>query len=225
MNRRDFLRTAGGAAGGASAAAVGAGTAAAQEHGGGGGGGGGGNVRPKWPSYVSDAKGGEYKDLRGQSEVSIEVGVGSSGFAFLPTKIWVDPGTTIQWEFVTPSHNVKPNSQPEGGSLEGTEGGTFATVPEGETYSATLDTAGMYTYFCGPHEGQGMKGAIAVGDEVETEQVGGGGQTPLNPEHMGVPFHPHYVGVSTIVMMVVSLLFTFFLLKYGESPNAKGRNN
>ncbi|WP_415382737.1 plastocyanin/azurin family copper-binding protein [Halosimplex sp. TS25] len=221
MNRRDFLRTAGGAAGGASAAAVGAGTAAAaQEEGGGG----GGSVQPVWPSYVDDAAGGEYQDLRGESEVSIEVGVGSSGFAFAPTKVWVDPGTTVNFEFVTPSHNVKPNEQPEGGSLDGTEGGEFDTVPEGETYSATLETGGMYTYYCGPHEGQGMKGAVAVGEDVETEEVGGGA-TPLNPEHMGVPFHPHYVGVSTIVMMVVSLLFTFFLLKYGESPNAKGGNN
>jgi len=221
MNRRDFLRTAGGAAGGASAVAAGAGTAAAQEEGGGG----GGSVQPVWPSYVSDANGPGYEDLRGNSEVTIEVGVGSSGFAFGPTETWIDPETTVIFEFVAPSHNVKPNSQPDGGGLAGTEGGEFATIPEGETYEVTLEAGGMYTYYCGPHEGQGMKGAIAVGGDVETEEVGGGGQTPLDPEHMGVPFHPHYVGISTIVMMVVSLLFTFFLLKYGESPNAKGGNN
>ncbi|PSP66745.1 halocyanin, partial [Halobacteriales archaeon QH_8_67_27] len=69
MNRRDFLRTAGGAAGGASAAAVGAGTAvAAQEEEGG-----GGNVKPEWPSYVEDAQDGSYEDLRGESEVTVEV--------------------------------------------------------------------------------------------------------------------------------------------------------
>jgi plastocyanin len=220
MNRRDFLRTAGGAAGGASAAAVGAGTAAAAE----GQEGGGGNVKPEWPSYVSDAQDGSYEDMRGESEVTVEVGTGS-GFAFTPTKVWVDPETTITFEFVQAGHNVKPNSQPDGGSLDGTEGGEFDTIPEGETYSATLDTGGIYTYYCAPHEGQGMKGAIAVGEEVPTVESGGGGQEPLDPEHMGVPFHPHYVGVSTIVMMVVSLLFTFFLLKYGESPNAKGGNN
>ncbi|WP_436906952.1 plastocyanin/azurin family copper-binding protein [Halosimplex marinum] len=218
MNRRDFLRTAGGAAGGASAVAAGAGTAAAQE-------GGGGSVRPVFPSYVSDANGPGYEDLRGQSEVTIEVGVGSGGFAFGPTTTWIDSGTTVVFEFVEAGHNVKPNDQPEGGGLAGTEGGQFATIAAGQTYEVTLETGGMYTYNCAPHESQGMKGAIAVGEDVETEEVGGGGQTPLNPEHMGVPFHPHYVGISTIVMMVVSLLFTFFLLKYGESPNAKGGNN
>ncbi|WP_436929794.1 plastocyanin/azurin family copper-binding protein [Halosimplex halobium] len=217
MNRRDFLRTAGGAAGGASAVAAGAGTAAAQE-------GGGGSVQPVWPSYVSDANNGSYEDLRGQSEVTVQVGP-DGNFSFAPTKIWIESGTTVVFEFVSPGHNVKPTEQPDGGSLDGTEGGQFATIAEGETYEATLETGGMYTYNCAPHEGQGMKGAIAVGEDVETEEVGGGGQTPLNPEHMGVPFHPHYVGISTIVMMVVSLLFTFFLLKYGESPNAKGGNN
>ncbi|WP_459195003.1 plastocyanin/azurin family copper-binding protein [Halosimplex sp. J119] len=218
MNRRDFLRTAGGAAGGASAVAAGAGTAAAQEEGGG-----GGSVRPEWPSYLDDANDQGYEDLRGESEVTVEVGVGSGGFAFGPTKIWVDSGTTVTFEFVEAGHNVKPNSQPEGGSLAGTDGGEFETVPSGTTYSATLETGGMFTYYCGPHEGQGMKGGIAVGEEVSTVETGG--QTPLNPEHMGVPFHPHYVGISTVVMMVVSLLFTFFVLKYGESPNAKGGNN
>ncbi|WP_123537165.1 plastocyanin/azurin family copper-binding protein [Halosimplex salinum] len=221
MNRRDFLRTAGGAAGGASAAAVGAGTVAAaeQEEGG------GGSVQPEWPSYVEDAEDGSYEDLRGESEVTVEVGTGS-GFAFTPTKVWVDPGTTVVFEFIEGGHNVKPNSQPDGGGLGGTEGGEFDTIPEGETYEPTLETGGMYTYYCAPHEGQGMKGAVAVGDEVSTVEVeSGGGAEELNPEHMGVPFHPHYVGVSTIVMMVVSLLFTFFLLKYGESPNAKGGNN
>ena len=219
MNRRDFLRTAGGAAGGASAAAVGAGTAAAQEEGGG-----GGSERPVWPSYVADAQDGSYEDLRGESEVTVAVGPDGS-LAYTPTNIWVDPGTTVVFEFVSSGHNVKTNSQPDGGGLAGTEGGEFATIGEGETYSATLETGGMFTYYCGPHEGQGMKGAIAVGGDVETESVGGGGQTPLNPEHMGIPFHPHYVGVSTIVMMVVSIMFTFFLLKYGESPNAQGGNN
>jgi plastocyanin len=213
MNRRDFLRTAGGAAGGATAVAAGSGTAGAQE----------GGERPVWPSYVGDANDQGYEDLRGNEEVTVEVG---SNF-FAPTKVWVDPGTTIVWEFTAPGHNVKFNSQPDGAGLSGTPGGTFDIIDQGETYSVTADPGGMYDYFCGPHESQGMKGAIAVGGEVETESVGGGGGGgggEPNPEHMGVPFHPHYVGVATIVMMVVSLLFAFFTLKYGESPNASGGN-
>jgi plastocyanin len=208
MNRRDFLRTAGGAAGGASAAAVGAGTAvAAQEEEGG-----GGNVKPEWPSYVEDAQDGSYEDLRGESEVTVEVGTGS-GFAFTPTKVWVDPGTTIAFEFVQGGHNVKPNSQPDGGSLDGTEGGEFDTIPEGETYSATLDTGGMYTYYCAPHEGQGMKGAIAVGEEVPTVEAGGSdGGGSSRPQ---VPDAAKSLGIATGFGMAATLGLAYFFVKYG----------
>ena len=219
VSRRALLR----GVAGATAASTAAGTAAAQEDGeGGGGGGGGGNERPVFPSYVDGAKGGDYQDMRGSSAVTVEVGAGSEGLAFSPTNIWVDAGTEVTFEWVSDGHNVLPESQPEGA---GWEGSGSALEDSGFTYSFPFETGGMYTYFCQPHESLGMKGAIAVGPDVETEQVDGGGSTPVDPEHMGVPFHPHYVGVSTIVMMVVSLLFTFFLLKYGETPHASGGNN
>jgi plastocyanin len=205
VSRRAFLR----AGAGATAVAAGAGTAAGQE--GTDSGGGGGSVKPEWPSYVSDAQDGSYEDLRGSSEVTVEVGPGGS-FAYTPTNIWVDTGTTIDFEFVSPSHNVKPNSQPEGGELAGTEGGEFATVPEGETYSVTLETGGMYTYYCGPHEGQGMKGAVAVGEDVPTVEVdtgGGGGGRPQ------VPDAAKSLGVATGFGMAATLGLAYFFIKYG----------
>jgi hypothetical protein len=90
MNRRDFLRTAGGASVAATAAA---GTAAAQEEGGG-----GGNVQPDWGGYLDGIDGG-YQDLRGSSEVTVEVGASGNGgaLAYGPAGIWVDPGTTVTW--------------------------------------------------------------------------------------------------------------------------------
>ena len=212
MNRRDFLRTAGGVAGGGAAVAAGSGTAAAQ------------TVQPVWPDYVSDASNGSYEDLRGQSEVTVTVGPGGN-FSYGPTKIWIDSGTTVTFEWASDFHNVVPQSQPEGAGWEGSPGGSSDTYDEGYTFESTFETGGMYSYYCQPHESSGMKGAIAVGDSVETEQVGGGGGGEVDPEHMGVPFRPHYVGVATVVMMVVSLVFTFFVLKYGESPNATGGNN
>jgi plastocyanin len=36
------------------------------------------------------------------------------------------------------------------------------TISQGETYSVTLATTGIYTYYCGPHEATGMKGGISV---------------------------------------------------------------
>jgi halocyanin-like protein len=215
MDRRDFLRTAGGVAGGATAASAAAGTATAQE------GGGGGTTQPVFPDYVSDAAGGDYSDMRGSSEVTVEVGAGSNQVAYAPTNIWVEPGTTVNFEWVSNGHNVLPNTQPEGA---GWSGSGQALEDSGFTYSHTFETEGMYTYYCSPHEQLGMKGAIAVGTAVETETVGGGA-AEVDPEHMGVPFHPHYVGIATIVMMVVTLLFTFFQLKYGESAHASGGNN
>ena len=203
VSRRTFLR----AGAGATAVAAGAGTAAAQEEEGG-----GGNVKPEWPSYVEDAQDGSYEDLRGESEVTVEVGTGS-GFAFTPTKVWVDPGTTIAFEFVQGGHNVKPNSQPDGGGLEGSEGGEFDTIPEGETYSATLETGGMYTYYCAPHEGQGMKGAIAVGEEVPTVETGGsdgGGRS--RPQ---VPDAAKSLGIATGFGMAATLGLAYFFVKYG----------
>ncbi|WP_459195012.1 plastocyanin/azurin family copper-binding protein [Halosimplex sp. J119] len=212
VSRRAFLR----AGAGATAVAAGTGTAAAQEgtegEGEGGGGGGGGNVRPEWPSYLDDANDEGYEDLRGESEVTVEVGVGSGGFAFGPTKIWVDSGTTVNFEFVEAGHNVKPNSQPEGGSLDGTDGGEFETVSSGTTYSATLETGGMFTYYCGPHEGQGMKGGIAVGGDVSTVEVDTGGGGGGRPE---VPDAAKSLGVATGFGMAATLGLAYFFIKYG----------
>jgi hypothetical protein len=70
-----------------------------------------------------------------------------------------------------------------------------------------------------------MLGAIAVGSDVPRAQTGGGGAAePVNPEHMGVPIQAHWVGIATILMIVSTIIFTFFLLKYGESAHTKGGN-
>ncbi len=36
---------------------------------------------------------------------------------------------------------------------------------------------------------------------------------------MGVPFQAHYVGAGTVLMILVSLIYSFFILKYGESAH------
>jgi len=123
--------------------------------------GGDGGSAPSWPSYLDDAQGDTSQDARGQSEVTVAVGPDGS-LAFDPVYLRVDSGTTVTFEFESPSHNVKPESQPDGGSFDGTEGGEMDVVDQGETYSVTLETTGIYTYYCGPHEATGMKGGISV---------------------------------------------------------------
>jgi hypothetical protein len=61
-----------------------------------------------------------------------------------------------------------------------------------------------------------MKGAVAVG-EVATGGGEGGGEKEL--EELGVPIQAHWVGSATILGIIMTLVYTFFVLKYGESPN------
>ncbi|PSP95209.1 halocyanin domain-containing protein, partial [Halobacteriales archaeon QS_4_62_28] len=84
-----------------------------------------------------------------------------------------------------------------------------------------------YKYYCAPHESLGMKGAVVVGSDYPTAGSGGegGGVETLEPEEAGVPIQPHWVGIGAGLIMVISTVFTFYLLKYSESPHTKGGNN
>ncbi|MFB6173819.1 MAG: halocyanin, partial [Halobacteriales archaeon] len=64
------------------------------------------------------------------------------------------------------------------------------------------------------------------GESGSGGEGGGEGGGEVNPEEMGVPFQAHYVGIAAILGILLSLIFTFFVLKYGESPNTSspGRN-
>jgi halocyanin-like protein len=227
MNRREFLRTAGGATAAVTAGA--AAPAAAQEEGEGGDGGGGGASGPvDWGGYLEEnaanwSGDGDTVDATGQSEVTIEVGPTgvNNGNAYVPAGIIVDPGTTVIWEWANGGHNIIPDGAPDGAAFEGVE----SLLGGGETHEETFDTDGIYRYFCSPHEGLGMYGAVAVGDVPRKDTSGPPTRTEPDPEHMGVPIQAHFVGIATILMMAASLVFTFFLLKYGESPHTKGGNN
>ena len=212
MKRRDFLRNAGGttAALGAGASAS-SGTVAAQE-------GGGGSKKPDFGGWLDGAKGGTFKDLRGQSNVTIKVG-GGDGLAFIPTGCWIDPGTTVTFKWVTGGHNVEYESKPSGSKVSGHK----PIEDQGFTFKETFDTGGIYKYYCDPHRSLGMLGGIAVGNSVPTVSTGGGGG-PKELEELGVPIQAHWVGAATILSVIVSIIFTFYVLKYGESPNtARGR--
>jgi len=124
----------------------------------------------------------------------------------------------FEWTGQGSGHNVKPEEGPadlDSGAAVSSPGVHFE-------YEFTEEDAGITKYYCDPHLSLGMKGAVAVGGDVPT--TGGGGGAVTDPEHMGVPFQAHFVGIATILMMVVSLVYTFFVLKYGESPNASAPN-
>jgi halocyanin-like protein len=138
-----------------------AGGAAAQED--------GGETRPDFGGYIAESDGG-YLDARGQDQVSVDVGASGNGgnFAFRPAGLWIDPGTTVVWEWTGEGgqHNVVD----EAGAFE-----SDLVAEAGFTFEYTFEEGGVTEYYCQPHKALGMKGAIAVGEDVPTVQIGGGG--------------------------------------------------
>ena len=154
-----------------------------------------------------------------------EVAVGPGGnLTFEPAEITIAPGTTVHWVWDSDNHNVVPESQPDGANWQGTPGAPSKTYNTGYEYSHTFQQTGTYEYFCQPHRTAGMTGTITVQQGGAAPSGGGGGGGEADPEEMGVPIQAHFVGLATLLMMVVSLIYTFFLLKYGESPHASGSN-
>ncbi|MFC4549292.1 MULTISPECIES: plastocyanin/azurin family copper-binding protein [Halorussus] len=224
MKRRDFLMAASGVAGGT---AAGAATAGAQETTTSSGNGTStGNTTTASGNATTTAANGTAGGTTsggggggGGPTKTVTVGPGGS-LKFEPADVTIAPGTTVKWVWESDNHNVVPSSVPDGASWEGTPGAPSKTYNTGYTYTHTFQTTGTYEYFCQPHKTAGMTGTITV--QQGGASSGGGGHAEANPEHMGVPFQAHFVGIATLLMMVVSLVYTFFLLKYGESPHAKG---
>ena len=197
VSRRAFMRTAGGAAAAAGAATATAGTAAAQE------------VAPDWPSGA-EGNVGSYTDARGQDSVTISVGAGDQGLAFDPTLVWVDEGTTITWEWTGAggAHNVQtvdgggPASLDSGDPV-GEEGATYE-------YETSSEDAGITHYHCVPHTAVGMHAGLAVGGDIATVEVGGGGS-----DAVFVPDAARALGIATFIAMVSTLGLAFVFMKYG----------
>ena len=203
MKRRDFLRVAGGSAAVGTAAATATPAAAQASFDG-------------WMSDVGNYS--EVTDATGQSEVTITVGAQGNGgaFAFGPPAVQVDPGTTIVWEWNGEGgqHNVVAE---EGGEFE-----SELTAEAGFTFEQTLESEGVVKYFCQPHRALGMKGVVVVGEMPGGGSEGGGGGGgggEVDLHTLGVPIQAHWVGAGTILGIIVSLIFSFYVLKYGESPH------
>jgi hypothetical protein len=61
---------------------------------------------------------------------------------------------------------------------------------------------------------------VQEGAPLPGQGGGGEGGGEVEPEEMGVPFQAHFVGLATLLGIFVSLVFTFFFLKYGETPHS-----
>ncbi|WP_335999300.1 halocyanin domain-containing protein [Halorientalis halophila] len=117
-------------------------------------------------TYLSDNNArlyeGEAVDETGSDNVNIAVGAGSTNFAFDPPAVVVTPGTTITWRWTGNggAHNVESAdaSDAEFRSGDAVDSGS-------ETFEQTFDEPGNYLYYCFPHQGSGMHGAVIVQEE------------------------------------------------------------
>lgn len=118
-------------------------------------------------------------DARGEATVTVSVGVEGNGgpYAFDPPALRVDPGTTVVFEWASDTHNVLPESIPDGADWQGHE----PLEDAGVTYEHTFEVEGIYTYYCDPHRPLGMKGALVVGDRGASPAGGGGSSVPIGP--------------------------------------------
>ena len=84
--------------------------------------------------------------------------VNAAAREFKPAIIYVQPGDTVKFTYMT-SHNAVTYLVPEGGINFGEKGkmagATMVTPP--------LETNGIFGYVCEPHIGFGMVGVIVVG--------------------------------------------------------------
>lgn len=164
LGRRELVRAGLGGAVAAGAVAAGAGSAVAQAYDG-------------WFDGVDNYEG--TVDYRGREEVTVEVGAGENGLRFEPPAILVDPGATVVWEWTGEGgqHNVV--HEPEDEEDPAFESELLGEA--GETFSQTFEdeAEAVYRYYCDPHRGAGMRGAVAVGDVddelIDPEGSGGGG--------------------------------------------------
>ncbi|ERH04549.1 MAG: halocyanin domain protein [Halorubrum sp. J07HR59] len=210
MNRRDFIRGAGGATAAVAAGSAASAPATAQEE-----------ARPDFSGWLDSVDGG-YKDHRGEDEVRVSVGASGNGgnFAFSPAGIWIDEGTTVIWEWTgeAGAHNVKTYGEAPLDNVHELDSGSSAAGSD-ITYEHTFDGGGLTGYFCKPHEGLSMFGAVAVGEDIAVIEPSPNTGWPEDIAHSGVELHPHWHGMIAGLGIVASFVFTFYVVKYGASAH------
>jgi len=227
MNRRDFLRTATGASAGAAAVSAVGTTAAAdgtysavsslQEE----------DDEENGEEENGEEENGEEEngeEENGAAENGDEDGgtetviVGPDGNnVFDPDDLTIEPGTTVEFIWESDTHNLAVESAPDGG-WEGYD----PIEDTGFEYEHTFEVEGTYEYVCEPHVAAGMEATITV-----TEDAGDAaaqGPTEVDPHAIGVPVQKHFIGAATFAAIFVTFVFTFYVLKYGESANTSYPN-
>lgn len=137
----------------------------------------GGNESGAHGGSHSEDGGHHGSELPDSPTTSADVGmvVESGAKHFRPHIAWIEPGGTVSWRLESGAHsttayhpdNDKPLRVPEGAPAW--DNGILSE--QGTTFEHTFETAGVYDYFCVPHESQGMIGTV-VGRPEPSGQPG-----------------------------------------------------
>jgi plastocyanin len=87
-------------------------------------------------------------------------------FFFEPTGLFVEPGETVKWNFVTGHHTVSayhPGFGYQQRVPDGVPAFSAPVMPQGGYWLYTFEAEGVYDYYCGPHEIFGHAGRIVCG--------------------------------------------------------------
>ena len=121
-------------------------------------------------------------------EIRMRSDAAGSRVWFDPIGILVAPGTTIRWLLEANVHSTTAYHPANGGfapripaDAEPWDSGIL--VDPGSTFERTLRVAGVYDYFCIPHERAGMVGRIVVGDVEDAARLA----IPSAPEGLRAP--------------------------------------
>jgi len=97
---------------------------------------------------------------------NVKLGADNGQLVFVPDDIKICKGDTIVWtNNKAGPHNVVFDEEaiPDGVSKDSISMEEGALLQEeGQTFKAKLDVAGAYAYYCEPHRGAGMNGAVTV---------------------------------------------------------------
>lgn len=89
--------------------------------------------------------------------VTVKMGADSGMLAFEPSTVTIKAGDTVKWvNNKLPPHNIIFE-----GDVANKSHDQLMFSP-GESYEATFDAPGTYSYYCSPHRGAGMTGKVVV---------------------------------------------------------------
>ncbi|WP_115865131.1 plastocyanin/azurin family copper-binding protein [Halorussus litoreus] len=112
-----------------------------------------------------------------EASASVEVDMGpDASNRFEPEIVHVETGGTVTWTNVSRNHSATAyhpdNDAPRRVPADAESWDSGVIRENGKTFSHTFEQAGVYDYYCTPHETLGMLGSVVVGDPEPGDEPG-----------------------------------------------------